>query len=324
MNFIQQAYKGKNDWWRYLVTLLLIFFGWQIIGIIPISLIAILHSSTINEFQRAAADGFMGLEINANLYLFSMILMFVIGLLFIFFGVKKVHKRSITSLLTSRKRLDWKRLIFGFSLWAVIAIILLAINYFIAPESYLWNLNLIPFIILVLISLFLLPLQTSFEEVLFRGYFMQSIGIFVRNRWFPLFFTAISFGLLHSFNPEVEKLGYMVMVYYIGTGLLFGITTLMDEGLELSLGMHAANNIIAAVFITTNWTVFQTDALLLDTSEPSMGLEIFIPVFIIYPILLFILSKKYNWKNWKEKLFGRIDKPTILSEDKSPLSNLQD
>ncbi len=324
MNFIQQAYKGKNDWWRYLVTLLLIFFGWQIIGIIPISLIAILHSSTINEFQRAAADGFMGLEINANLYLFSMILMFVIGLLFIFFGVKKVHKRSITSLLTSRKRLDWKRLIFGFSLWAVIAIILLAINYFIAPESYLWNFNLIPFIILVLISLFLLPLQTSFEEVLFRGYFMQSIGIFVRNRWFPLFFTAISFGLLHSFNPEVEKLGYMVMVYYIGTGLLFGITTLMDEGLELSLGMHAANNIIAAVFITTNWTVFQTDALLLDTSEPSMGLEIFIPVFIIYPILLFILSKKYNWKNWKEKLFGRIDKPTILSEDKSPLSNLQD
>lgn len=266
----------------------------------------------------------MGLEINANLYLFSMILMFVIGLLFIFFGVKKVHKRSITSLLTSRKRLDWKRLIFGFSLWAVIAIILLAINYFIAPESYLWNFNLIPFIILVLISLFLLPLQTSFEEVLFRGYFMQSIGIFVRNRWFPLFFTAISFGLLHSFNPEVEKLGYMVMVYYIGTGLLFGITTLMDEGLELSLGMHAANNIIAAVFITTNWTVFQTDALLLDTSEPSMGLEIFIPVFIIYPILLFILSKKYNWKNWKEKLFGRIDKPTILSEDKSPLSNLQD
>lgn len=317
MNFIQQAYKGRNDWWRYLVTLLLIFFGWQIIGILPISLVAILHSSNINEFQRAAADGFMGLGINANLYLFSMILMFAIGLLFIFFGVKKAHKRSITSLLTSRKKLDWKRLIFGFALWAILAIILLTINYFMAPESYLWNFNLIPFVILVLISLFLLPLQTSFEEVLFRGYLMQSIGIFAKNRWFPLFFTAISFGLLHSFNPEVEKLGYMVMVYYIGTGFLFGITTLMDEGLELSLGMHAANNIVAAVFITTNWTVFQTDALLLDTSEPSMGLEIFIPVFIIYPILLFILSKKYNWKNWKEKLFGRIDKPTILSEDKS-------
>jgi hypothetical protein len=33
------------------------------------------------------------------------------------------------------------------------------------------------------------------------------------------------------------------------------------------------------------------------------------PVFIIFPILLFIFSKVYKWNNWKEKLFGKIIEP---------------
>lgn len=317
MNYIQQAYKGKNDWWRYLLMVVFIFFGWQIIGVIPISIIAVLHSTDMIAFQKAAADSFMSLGINANLYLFSMIMMFAIGLFFVFIGIKTIHKRSVTSLLTSRKKLDWKRIFFAFGIWFILSVLLLSIDYLSSPENYEWNFKLLPFLVLVAISFFFLPLQTSFEEILFRGYLMQSLGILVKNKWIPLLITSVGFGLLHSFNPEVEKLGYFIMVYYIGTGFLFGITTLMDEGLELSMGLHAANNIVAAVFVTTNWTVFQTDALFIDTSEPSLGMETFLPVFVIYPILLFVFSKKYDWKNWKEKLAGKIEIPIIQSEGKS-------
>ena len=48
------------------------------------------------------------------------------------------------------------------------------------------------------------------------------------------------------------------MIYYIGTGFLFGIMTLMDEGTELALGFHAANNL----FIVPNGyneELFNTD-----------------------------------------------------------------
>jgi hypothetical protein len=31
-----------------------------------------------------------------------------------------------------------------------------------------------------------------------------------------------------------------------------------------------------------------------------------VPVLIIFPLLLFIFSKKYNWTNWKEKLTGTL------------------
>jgi hypothetical protein len=31
----------------------------------------------------------------------------------------------------------------------------------------------------------------------------------------------------------------------------------------------------------------------------------------VFPLLLYIFSKKYNWTNWNEKLFGSIEEPII-------------
>ncbi len=162
------------------------------------------------------------------------------------------------------------------------------------------------FIPLAIIAVLLIPLQTSFEEYLFRGHMMQGIGLMAKNRWVPLIITSTLFGLMHAANPEVEKLGPGIMIYYIGTGFFLGILTLMDEGLELALGFHAANNLITALLVTSDWTAFQTDSIYKDVSDPVLGWDVLIPVFVIYPILLFIFSRKYGWKNWKDKLFGRV------------------
>jgi hypothetical protein len=167
-----------------------------------------------------------------------------------------------------------------------------------------------PFLSLALIGIILIPLQTSFEEYLFRGYMMQGLGIAAKNRWVPLVVTSVLFGLMHLGNPEVEKLGYGIMIYYIGTGFFLGIITLMDEGLELALGFHAANNLIGALLLTADWTAFQTDSLYRDVSDPILGWDVLVPVFIVFPILLIIFSKKYGWTNWKEKLTGK-----VLSEE---------
>ncbi|WP_299136076.1 CPBP family intramembrane glutamic endopeptidase [uncultured Tenacibaculum sp.] len=309
MNFIQQAYKGENKWYLYILVIFIVFFGWQFLGIMPLALTAILHSADVAEFTQAANDNFMTLDINKNLFLFMMIVMFALGLLFLFIGIKFVHKRPVKTIVTSRNKIDWKRFWFGFFTWGIISSLVIGVGILLEPESYVWNFNAVPFFTLVAISFLFLPIQTSFEELLFRGYFMQALGILVKNRWLPLLITSVAFGLLHGANPEVEKLGAVSMVFYIGTGLFFGITTLMDEGTELALGLHAINNIVAAFFVTTDWTVFQTNALFIDTSEPSVGLEMFLPVFVLYPLMLIFFSKKYGWNNWKDKLVGKISAP---------------
>ena len=315
MNYIQQAYKGKNEWYHWVLTIVLVFFGWQILGVIPLVMAAAAKSENVAQFSEFAKDNFMTAGIDKNFFLFLMIFTFFVGLLFLFIGIKYVHKRSITSLVTSRDKIDWKRFFYGFFVWGILAIVMSYVGILLAPENFIWNFNATPFFILVAISFLFLPFQTSLEELLFRGYFMQGIGVLAKNRWVPLIITSVVFGLLHGANPEVAKLGQITMVFYIGTGLFYGIVTLMDEGTEIALGLHAINNITAAFFITTDWTVFQTDALFIDTSEPSVTWEMFLPVFVLYPIMLFVFSKKYGWSNWKEKLTGKIIKPVNLKEN---------
>ncbi|HFS67525.1 MAG TPA: CPBP family intramembrane metalloprotease, partial [Flavobacteriia bacterium] len=303
--------KGKNDFWRYLLGFLVIFIGWQVIGMLPLFAVAFSYAENLQVFQESANENFMNLGIDKNLFLFLMLISFIVGLLSIFFVVKKIHQRKVITLITARKKMDWKRVFFSFSLWFLISTILLVISYYGNPDDFKWNFKPMPFLILIFLSFLLLPLQTSFEELLFRGYLMQGFGVLLRNAWLPLLITSVIFGLLHGANPEVEKLGYWIFVYYIGTGLFLGLLTILDDGTELALGFHAANNIVAAVFVTQSWVVFQTDALFISFAEPTLGFESFFPVVVLYPILLIVFAKKYQWKNWKEKLFGKIENPFI-------------
>jgi hypothetical protein len=179
--------------------------------------------------------------------------------------------------------------------------------YYGSPEDFTVNFRPIPFLLLAVVAILFIPIQTTCEELVFRGYLMQGFGNLARNKLFPLLMTSLIFGVMHIFNPEVSKMGYIILVYYIGTGFFLGVMTLMDEGLELSLGFHAANNLIGALLVTTDWTVFQTNSILKDLSEPSAGFDIILPVLIVYPILLIIFSKKYQWSDWKEKLTGKIN-----------------
>ncbi len=301
--FIQQANNENSKWWIYILTIFIVFIFIQI-GSIPLFYTAYLHATDIHELMLATQTNFMNLGINANLFLFWMIFPFFVGLIALFFCVKWLHHRTITSVITARKSIDWKRVFFGFFLWGTIAVATTLVQINTYPENYEWNFKLIPFLTLVLISLFFIPFQTTLEELLFRGYLMQGIGLLFKNTWMPLIITSVGFGLLHGANPEVAKLGNIILIYYIGTGFLFGITTLMDEGTELSIGMHAANNIVATTLVTTDWMVFQTDALYRDISEPKITYEALFPVLVLYPILLLIFAKKYQWNQWKKSLFG--------------------
>ena len=135
---------------------------------------------------------------------------------------------------------------------------------------------------------------------------MQGIGVISGNRWLPLILTSLAFGLMHYANPEIAKFGNVVYVFYIGSGLFAGIMTLMDEGMELALGWHAANNMVAGLLVTADWTALQTDSIYKYIGEPDVTSQI-LPALIIFPILIYHFSVKYKWSGWKEKLFGKVN-----------------
>ncbi|MBE7639930.1 CPBP family intramembrane metalloprotease [Salegentibacter sp. BLCTC] len=306
--YIAEAFKYRHEFWRYIIGTILVV-GGVLIGQIPLGVAIFLErgmeiaSMTEGELMRV---------LDSNFTLFLILLTFAAGLGVLVLVVKLLHNQTLKSLTTSRKKVDWGRVWFGFGLVAAFTISVTLIEYMLSPEDFLVNFKPVPFAILVAVAFVMIPLQTSFEEYLFRGYFMQGLGVLVKNRWVPLLVTSVCFGGLHFFNPEVTQMGNLIMVYYIGTGFLLGIMTLMDEGMELALGFHAGNNLTAALLITADWTAFQTESIFKDISDPTAGLDVLVPVFIIYPLFLYIMAKKYGWSDWKNKLFGRVEKPEII------------
>jgi len=299
--FIAQGFKKDSEFWKYLLGSLIVFIA-SIMGQVPLLLAILVKSFTSKKMPSAESDIYKLFE--PNLLLFLILISFVFALVGLYFVVRKLHNQSFISVVTSRNKIDWKRVFFAFGIWALFSSSMIVTSYFVDPSEIKLQFNLIPFLILAVITLVLMPIQTSTEELVFRGYLMQGFFNLARNKWFPLVMTSVIFGTMHIFNPEVQKMGYLILVYYIGTGLFLGIITLMDEGTELALGFHAANNMMAALLITSDFTVFQTHSVFKDLSEPSLDYEAFLPVFVIYPLLIFLLSKVYKWKNWNEKLIG--------------------
>jgi uncharacterized protein len=302
--FIAQGNTKENVFWKYLPGSFILFCA-SLVGQLPFIFGVYIKSYKEKIPYPNTYEATVGF-LDSNLALFLMLVSFVFVFFQLYALVRFFHKQSFLQLITSRNSIDWHRVLFSFTIWAGITIISTVVVYILYPEDFIVQFDWIPFLLLFVIGLLLFPFQIGSEELIFRGYLMQGFGNLAKNKWFPLLMTSLIFGLLHIANPEVDKMGYAILIYYIGTGLFLGIITLMDEGMELALGFHFANNFIAALLVTSDWTAFQTHSILKSTSDPSVFFDIILPISIIFPILVVLFAKKYRWTNWKEKLTGRI------------------
>jgi len=297
MKFIEQGKLGENKITQYLFTILIIISGFITIGQLPYFLI-IFYTQNGSSELLVSNDQLIN-NVGLNTFFTTLLFPFLVGVFAIAVGVKYIHKRPF---LTSRSKFDFKRFFLSFSLWGMVSALFLLIM-MMSGSKIEFEFDLIKFLILLVISLTLLPIQTFFEEVFFRGYLFQGTYLIFKKGWIVVLFTGILFGMLHGANPEVEKIGKFLLIYYIESGIFLGLLALFDEGLELSLGYHAVNNIFAALILTNDWQAFHTDALFVDRTPPSFGIENILTLVVFQPILLLIFAKKYKWKNLKDKLF---------------------
>ena len=246
--------------------------------------------------------------IPSNLRFFLLMIPSLITLPGIWLVVVKLHELSFKTIVTRRKKIDYNRIIFSFLVWGAVVTTFFIIGYFITPENYELNFKLKEFLILSVIAILLVPVQTTVEELVFRGYLMQGFGGLFNSRLLALFFTSIIFGLLHLSNPEVAAVGNLILIQYLGYGFTLGIMTLMDDGLELAIGSHAANNLVIILLATSSWTVVETESIFRDLTDPEMITPAYLIVpLIIFPIILYVFARKYSWKDWNGKLASRIN-----------------
>ena len=307
--YFVNAQKNRNDWWRYLVGIVIVGFAYLILGSIPLALVVILKTmngspmdmATFMETYNTEAIG-----INQNLGLILLLFPSVFAFFVLWFVMTGLHGKKAGEIASSEGRIRWSRLFSGAIIWLVLLVAAEWIFAYFNPENYQFHFNAAKFYPLLIIAFLFIPFQTWFEELLFRSYLMVGFGLATRLRIAALLITSIAFGLLHSFNPEVKEFGFLAtMPYYVGFGIFAGILVIMDNGIELAFGVHAINNIYGAVFVTYESSVLKTPALWSIQKINPWFLDL--AFLLMAGIFIWIMSKLYSWNSWK-RIFTPIPK----------------
>ena len=295
MKHLEYAFDAKNQTWRYLVLLVLVFIISNTVGSIPLAImigISVLRNGTTEMPQNMMDFQAYGIDQNAGFA--AMMFAFIAGLVGFILLLKPFHGRSLKGIINGGTAIRWNHVFTGFFVWGIFILITFLITYLTDPENITLQFDIKSFIPLFFITILMVPFQTSFEEITFRGYLMQGVATKTHSRILAWVFVAVIFGLMHSMNPEVKEYGFLLaMPQYIIMGLLLGIVTVLDDGIEVALGIHAANNMLTALLYTNESSAFQTPSIFrLNEMYPVSDL-IQIAVFSI--IFILILKTKYKW-----------------------------
>jgi membrane protease YdiL (CAAX protease family) len=300
MNHLESSFNGKNSIWRYVVMFAAVLLASNTIGAIPLFIAyAVKTASNPEIVSKIAANpsdiGVLGLDRNVGLIL--MLVPFIAGIITFILLVKPLHGRTITQTINGTSSIRWKRFFISALVWTILSGLYLVVYIKIDPSNFTLNNKTITLIYLTIISFLLIPFQAAFEEVLFRGYLMQGFTVIVRNRLFPLIMSSLLFALMHALNPEVKDFGFITMMpQYLLFGLVFGISTVMDDGIEVAMGAHTANNIFLCIFVTNSSSALQTSALYVQNNiypwTEFSGLLIASVIFIIVVGIIF------KWKDF--------------------------
>jgi len=242
--YLDLAHQGRNAWWRYALGIITITFFWLVLGYVPYLLLA-----------GAGISGQLIEYLAVNFSIFMMLAGLVLT-------VKLIHRRPLLTLVTPEARVDWRRVWRGALVWAVIAAVIVVIEHLLYPGRYYLSFNSGRFFVFLAVVLVLTPIQTTAEELVFRGYAMQGLGLLTRRPALIAVASSLVFTAPHLLNPEVHEHGVLIMAAnYFVIGMLLATITLRDGRLELAMGLHAVNNTFLALVANYEGSALTTESI---------------------------------------------------------------
>ncbi|MGC9523345.1 MAG: CPBP family glutamic-type intramembrane protease [Anaerolineae bacterium] len=290
MTFIEATERGKNALWRWILGLLTALGCWQVLGAGPLLtawLWAELDGDPATRLDPTTS-GLQGVEPLLGQYLLPNLShpFFLLG---IFVAVRVLLRRPLRTLVTPASRVRWRRIGVGFGLWLLGAALSAAVEALLYPGRFQWqNVDVGRYLLFLPLALIFTPLQTTTEELFFRGLLLQGTGRLVPWRWLAAAINGMLFALPHLLNPEVAQAPVLLMLYYFGLGTLLAWMTLRDGTAELALGAHAANNLFVALLINYENSALQTPALIISNHlDPLYNLISLLVMAAVFAIVAF-------------------------------------
>lgn len=284
ISFLNNATQGKNTKGSYLLTIAISIVGGTFASILIIVLLLLLYFIATGSNGLEAQNIIMN---NAILLLVLVGISYGIYFLLFYLCVRFIHKKNFMALINVGKRIKWSRILKGAGLWAFIMGMFTVVSLFNQSGNLSFHFELNSFIILLIISILIFPIQASFEEIFFRGYLMQGIGLLAKKPVVPLLLTSLIFGLIHFYNGTGLAMSISIVVSAVILGLMLGIIVLGENGLETAMGAHIANNMYVALILnSTDSGLGNLPSLItVQSTDPFSG----IPILMIMASLMLVL-----------------------------------
>ncbi len=248
--FLDIVNQGKTRWSVYFISIFVILGIWLLGSVIFMFLV----------LGQDILKGIQPLDDTPSVaYLFAIKLSFIPLIIGIWCGVCCLHRRPFLTLVTPyssfRKHRFWQ----GFKWQIILMILAIIIEELIFPGTYIYSLDPSQFYKFVIIILLLTPLQACSEELLFRGYFLQAVGHLVRQPFVLILINGLAFMIPHLSNPESAH-GVIAWLSYFAWGVFLTLITLKDNGAELAIGIHIANNMFTGIFVNYKGSALPTNS----------------------------------------------------------------
>jgi uncharacterized protein len=236
--------------WRWIVGAIVIVLLWQIVGSILTVITVISAGLTLEEFLPSGGFGATPVAPDrAALILFAILLSFVPFFLGNLIAYRYILKASVARLFTQTGRFSLSRVMFGFGVWLILGLVGVFFIEIANPGVVQWVFDPVGALPYVLVALLLIPIQTTAEELFFRGWILQWSDNGKRRRSVLAAVNGVIFALPHLANPEVAGEDLIRITGYVAVGYVWAWVTLRDQTMELAIGAHAANNISAALLV---------------------------------------------------------------------------
>ena len=283
--YLSLAEQGKNHWWRYVLGYGFILGCWFLLGSIPIIVVAVIAEMDGNPATRITANG----EISGYPWLSftSLLLSFIPLFMAVLIVVRFFHSRPVRTLLTSAPRLRWERIFKAMLVWGVLFLLTALVEALLYPGRYQLSFDISELAPYLLPAVLLIPIQTSAEEFLMRGYLIQNAGLKIKNIWVLSLVSGLVFTLPHLWNPEVAVDAILLPLFYFSFGFFAAFITIQDGGMELALGLHAINNLFTLLVNYTDSALPNPSVFTVTVLDPVYGLIAPIIAMLIFYLVFF-------------------------------------
>jgi membrane protease YdiL (CAAX protease family) len=271
--------------WRFWVGTVAIVFAWAVGGTI-LSLVVIPFTG-VDVVAFFVEGDLLGAFPGWGFMLFALV-SFIPLLLATIVSYRFILGRPMTQLFAVGVPFRIRRVWWGFFTWLLImlgpSITLMLL--FPAENGYEWNFQAATFIPFAIVTLLLIPVQTTAEEVFFRGWLMQWFSQRFSSIWVLAALSGIVFAVPHMANPEALNQPLLAFITYASVGFVWGWVTVRDRSIEIAIGAHAAHNLFLSLIAGYEGGALPAEALFVtDSAELGIGSVVFtavlIPIFIV-------------------------------------------